>query len=104
VAEFTPFPVPKSSGDTPLVRPGAVDFLGTKVGCYVCSGCGEPLQHGTWMHETVEDIDGVAMVTGLDAYAGRGGPRVHHCGADHPDDPPWQRPGWAYPPGPVGGG
>jgi hypothetical protein len=99
VAEFTPFPVPKSSGDVPLVTPGSVLVLGARVGCYFCSGCGGSLPQGVWLHETVEEIAGVAMVTGLDAYAGPDGELVHRCGADVGEKPPWQRSGWAYPMG-----
>lgn len=89
VAEFTPFPVPKSPEDTPLVTPGSVDVLGTRVGCYFCSGCGGAMPQGVWLHETVSG----GMVTGLDAYAGEDGELVHRCGADAGERPRWQRPG-----------
>lgn len=99
MSEFTPFPVPRDPADVPLVRPGSVDVYGTKVGVYLCSGCGEPMPQGVWLHETVED----GMVTGLDAYMGPDGERVHSCGAEHPERPRWQRPGWVLPMSSGGG-
>lgn len=96
MSEFTPFPVPRLPGDTPLVYPSSVVMFGASMGVYRCSGCHEPMQQGCWMHETVETVDGVDMVTGLDAYAGQDGAMVHHCGADQPESPAWTRQGWAH--------
>lgn len=91
MSEFVPFPVPRGPEDTPLVRPGVVDVFGTKVGVYVCSGCGAAMPTGVWFHETV--VDG--MVTGLDGYAGPDGELVHRCGEDVEGRPPWLRQGGA---------
>lgn len=66
---FTPFPVPVSPQDAPLVRAAGPE--------YTCTGCGGPVPDGVWLHETVQD----GMVVGLLAQKGADGPVVHSCGA-----------------------
>jgi hypothetical protein len=71
--EFTPFPVPMSNDDKPLVRPAGFT--------YRCNGCGGEVQDGAVLAEQVED----GMVVGLIAHDGwaapnQPGPVTHRCG------------------------
>lgn len=75
MAEFTPFPNPRTSEDVPLVQ-----IKGQR---YVCTGCGTELPDGLFIHENVDDtgtVIGLRMEVGLPGE----GRTVHECG-EQPD-------------------
>ncbi len=69
MAEFVPFPAPRTADDKPLVTHAGYQ--------YRCTGCGGDIPDGAWLDEDIRD----GMVVGLVARKGQGGPVAHACGS-----------------------